>query len=536
MGILEKLYNKWTAIALTLIVILSGLLFFYRMNECPPCLNADEASFAYNAYSILKTGRDEYGKFLPLRLQAFGDNRFPLITYFDIPWIAILGLTEKAANMANFPFVILLPVVSFLLAKELFKNKVAGVLSALFVAFSLGLQSIGRQTHEAYLTVFFLALSTYFFVRFLNRKNQSDFYMFVLFFFIDLFGYHPTRLWAVFYFAVILIAVLVKKVSWKHLLLFSGAVIVFVISDIIYKPTRVASLLFFNNPGFHAKVTELQAEGGSRLIYNKLTIAVKDMGNEYLKYFSPQFLTINGDDNYRFGYPGMSPITAVEYVLLFVGLYFLFKNREKWRFLILGLLLFAPTSAILSWAGVSISRSLFIFIPVSIIGAYGLSQIFSKQKLIFIGILGIYFALLFYNWDFYFNHFPKRLVTIRSWQCGYKELGEYVKTNYDRFDKFYITKKNGQPYIFMLFYLKYPPEEYQKTAKLSDPDEYGFGQVERFDKFEFSLDNVDKSKKSAIIGFPDDFGDLTENEKNEMIKIEVNGEQMFWIKEIEAQP
>lgn len=536
MGILEKIYNKWTIVALSLIVILSCALFFFKMNDCPPCLNADEASFTYNAYSILKTGRDEYGKFLPLRLEAFGDNRFPLITYLEIPWVALLGLTETAAGMVNFPFVILFPIVTFLLTKELFKNKLAAVLSALFVAFSVGLQSISRQTHEAYLTVFFLTLSTYFFVRFLNRRNAADFYMFILFFFIDLFGYHPTRLWAVFYFVVILISIFLKKMRWKHILLFTGAVVIFIITDLIYKPTRVASLLFFNNPGFHAKVTELQAEGGARLIYNKFTVAVKDMGLEYMKYFSPQFLAINGDDNYRFGYPGMSPVTPVEYVLLLTGLYFIFRNREKWRFLIIGLLLFAPTSAILSWAGISLTRSLFVIIPVTVIAAYGLSQIFNKQKLAFIGILGLYFILLFYNWDFYFNHFPKRLVTIRAWQCGYRELGEYVRANYDRFDKFYVTRKNGQPYIFMLFYLKYPPEKYQKVAGLSDPDEYGFGQVERFDKFEFNLDNVDADKRSAVIGFPDDFGDLTEEEKKQLIKIQVNGEQIFWIKETGAQP
>ena len=103
----------WVAIVLSFIVLLSVGLFFFKINQVPRCLNADEASFAYNAYSILKTGADEYGKFLPLRLKAFGDNRFPLLSYLAIPWIAILGLNETAARLANFPFFFLFPIPVF---------------------------------------------------------------------------------------------------------------------------------------------------------------------------------------------------------------------------------------------------------------------------------------------------------------------------------------------------------------------------------------------------------------------------------------
>ena len=35
---------------------------------------------------------------------------------------------------------------------------------------------------------------------------------------------------------------------------------------------------------------------GSQLFYNKLTIGAKDFSSNYLKYFSPQFLVINGDE------------------------------------------------------------------------------------------------------------------------------------------------------------------------------------------------------------------------------------------------
>ncbi|MEK7109758.1 MAG: hypothetical protein AAB876_00900, partial [Patescibacteria group bacterium] len=88
--------------------------------------------------------------------------------------------------------------------------------------------------------------------------------------------------------------------------------------------------------------------------------------------------------------------------------------------------------------------------------------------------------------------------------------------------------KNGQPYIFLLFYLQYPPEIYQKESSLSKPDEYGFGQVEKFDKYIFNLPNDKNIKNSVMIGFPDDFSEM---EKSGAKKIKIGAEEIFYIKE-----
>ncbi len=194
------------------------------------------------------------------------------------------------------------------------------------------------------------------------------------------------------------------------------------------------------------------------------------------------------------------------------------------------MLLFSPASASLSWAGESINRSAFIFVPIFIISAYGIVYFLNKKTVYLYLVLATFYIILsFYSWDFYFNHYPKRAVVLRSWQAGYKELADYIKVNYGEFDNFYITKKNGQPYIFLLFYLRYPPEKYQQMAKLSAPDEYGFGQVESFDKFNFNVDSSINTKKTVLVGYPDDFSD---QEKPILKKIQVRNEVIFLIKEI----
>ena len=499
------------------------------MSVSPPALNADEAANAYDAYSILKTGKDQYGNTMPLRFKSFGDYKLPLLTYLAIPFIKIFGLTEIGIRMVNFPFALLFPLIIFLLTQELFNKKNISLLAAFFSAFAPGLQLLGRQAHEVYITVFFLTISLYYFLKFIRTQKVLNFSFFIFHFSLALFGYHSTRLWAGFYFLLFLFFILKKRLSKWFLLVFVFAVFLFGITDILYKPTRIQNLLFFNNLGFSLKINELRGEGGSQLFYNKLTIGAKDFSSNYLKYFSPQFLVINGDENPRFGFPGISPITTVEYVFVFIGLYYLFKNKEKWCYLIMLILLFSPISASLSWAGESVSRSAFIFIPIIIISAYGVINLLHKKSIFLYLILTTFYLILsFYSWDFYFSHYPKRAIVLRGWQAGYKELGNYIKANYNRYDKFYITKKNGQPYIFLLFYLQYSPDKYQKESSLSSPDEYGFGQVEKFDKYIFDLPNDKNIKNSVIIGFPDDF---SEAEKVGAKKIIVGTEEIFYIKE-----
>lgn len=519
-----------TPLLLIFISLLSVGLFLYKINISPPALNADEAANGYDAYSILQTGKDQYGNIMPLRFKSFGDYKLPLLTYLAVPFIKIFGLTETGIRMVNLPFVFLFPLAIYLLTQEIFNKKKVSLLAAFLSILSHGLQLLGRQAHEGYMTAFFLTLLAYFFIKLVKKPLIINHFLFFVTLLISLFGYHFSRLWAGFYFLLFLFFILKKILSKWSILAFVLVILLFGITDISNQPTRIKNLLFFNNPGYLDKVSELQFEGGNRAIYNKLTVGLKDVFFESLKYYSPQFLVVNGDENPRFGYPGISPITVVEYFFIFVGIYFLFKNDEKWRYYILLLILFSPLSGSLSWAGVSLTRSIFIIIPALIISSYGIINFLNKKSFyIYLSLIFLYLIFSFYSWDFYLNHYPKRPVVLRSWQAGYKELTEYIKENYNDYDNFYITQKNGQPFIFLLFYLQYPPEKYQQFAKLSSPDKFGFGQVEGFDKFIFSMNSNTNTKKTVLIGYPDDF---PEGDRSSLKKISVGGETIFLIKEI----
>lgn len=524
-----------TLLFITLISFLLTVINF-RVPS-PPSFNADEAAFGYNAYSLLKTGKDEYGTFLPLRLKSFGDYKMPLYSYFSVPFIAVMGLSETSTRALNVFLSLLFPLVVYLLTKELFKKDSYGLVAAFFSATSLGLHIVARHAHEAYLAAFLTATTFYFLIRFLKKQTIGRGVIFAISFILMLFSYHPGRLFAgLFFIAAIIYAVQQKKFK-RYIPTFILVVFVigiFSISDIIYKPERLKSLLFFSNPGVQLTVQELKTEGGIRYLYNPLFVGLKQMSLEHLSYFSPQFLLQNGDGNDRFGYKGMGLITPIEYILFFAGLYFLLRKKEEWRFVLLFILLFAPLSASLSWSTSSLTRSLFLLVPISSLAGYAavlLVEEIRKQKLILLMCLltgGAFIYFLTMQWDFYLFHYPKRLVTIHAWQSGYKEVNEYIEKNYSTTDHFYITPDIGQPYIFTLFYLHYSPTKYQKDAQLSAPDEYGFGQVARFDKFTFVFKDPEKLQKNEVtIGSRDNFQGLKKN-YNPLI-IAPQGEPMFEI-------
>src|SRR5947208_1068171 len=81
------------------IVFLTIVLRFFQLGVNPPSLDWDEASMGYNAYSILKTGADEYGNALPLSFRSFDDYKPPVYIYLTVPAIAIFGLNEFAVRL-----------------------------------------------------------------------------------------------------------------------------------------------------------------------------------------------------------------------------------------------------------------------------------------------------------------------------------------------------------------------------------------------------------------------------------------------------
>src|SRR5258708_1390029 len=249
-------YFVW--IILTLSVCVSLFFAVYKINVAPPGFNADEAAFSYNAYSILKTGADEYGTFLPVRLKSFGDYKMSLYFYLSVPFIAMFGLNEIGARALNMFLAAIFPFAIYFFTKELFKNKIIGVTSALLISVCLGKGMIERQAHEALLAAFLITLTSFCFLKFIEDQKYRYGIVFVVSLFLAMFSYQSSRIFALFFFIFAIAYVLFKKVKSKKsivvFILLVASLVVFATTDIIYKPTRVENLFITNTAGFSMRV------------------------------------------------------------------------------------------------------------------------------------------------------------------------------------------------------------------------------------------------------------------------------------------
>ncbi|MEK7071239.1 MAG: glycosyltransferase family 39 protein, partial [Patescibacteria group bacterium] len=241
---LKKFIKHKVGIILVLIISLSFVLNVIKQGT-PPCVNADEAAFAYNAYSLLKTGSDEYGAPFPVRLKSFGDYKMPLYSYGSIPFIFLFGLNELGARAFNTLLITLLPLAIFFLTKELFNKKSVSLLAAFLTGSSLALHIVGRQAHEALLSVFAITLTSLFFVKYIKTGKYRFGLLFSILLFISLFTYQSARIFGVTFFILSLFYFAKKKFHRNILFTVILALFIFLLTDLRFKPTRIENLLFF---------------------------------------------------------------------------------------------------------------------------------------------------------------------------------------------------------------------------------------------------------------------------------------------------
>src|SRR5260221_6641886 len=92
-------YKKITLIFL--LIVLGGFLRFYKLSNYPVQLNHDEISQAYDTASIVKTGKDIYGNFLPLAFLSTGDYKVGHYIYISTIFYRIFGDREFTIRIAS---------------------------------------------------------------------------------------------------------------------------------------------------------------------------------------------------------------------------------------------------------------------------------------------------------------------------------------------------------------------------------------------------------------------------------------------------
>ena len=154
--------NKTAFLLLGLIFVIGIFLRFYKLGQIPPSLDWDEASMGYNAYTILKTAKDEYGNKLPISIRSFNDYKASIYVYLSTIPIALFGLNEFSVRFISALFGSLTVLLAYLLIKQLlsldkrYKNNIAiPLLTSFFLAISPWHIQFSRVAFEANLSLFY---------------------------------------------------------------------------------------------------------------------------------------------------------------------------------------------------------------------------------------------------------------------------------------------------------------------------------------------------------------------------------------------
>ncbi|PJE67328.1 glycosyl transferase, partial [Candidatus Shapirobacteria bacterium CG10_big_fil_rev_8_21_14_0_10_40_9] len=190
------LRNKITII-LVLIFLVALTLRLWKLGEVSPSMHWDETSWGYNAYSILKTGRDEYGNFMPLVFKAFGDWKSAAYVYLTVPSVAIFGLNEFAVRFPAALFGAISTVLIYFFIQEIFKEfagrKILGIFSSIVLALSPWSYHYSHGAWEAniLLTLFFLVL-----IFFLKAEKEKIHFLYLsaVFFGLCFYVYNSAKL------------------------------------------------------------------------------------------------------------------------------------------------------------------------------------------------------------------------------------------------------------------------------------------------------------------------------------------------------
>ncbi|MFZ5933185.1 MAG: glycosyltransferase family 39 protein [Patescibacteria group bacterium] len=486
-----------------LILLLAVGLRLAKIHEVPPSLNWDEISHGYNAYSILKTAKDEWGKTLPTIFRAYGDYKLPVYIYLTAISEFFLGLTAVAVRLPSVVAGIATIIFTYLLVKEIFEKKVA-LLSAFLVAIEPWSLFLSRGAFEANLSLPFIVGGFYFFLK--SFRKPSFLILSSLFLGLSVWTYNSARVFVpLMLLAFILIYkkeifVLVKK--QKRNFIFSALVLALFFVPMFYQLVSPEGRARYGwvailEEGAIAEINEARTTSTlspvlSRLVNNKITYFSTRFAKNWLSHFSLSFLFLEGGSHYQFSVQGRGILYPAGLAFFLLGLIFLIRKKHKGSLVILSWLVLGPVASSLTREAPHVLRAISL-LPAPMIatslGFFSLLDWLGKRKLLTLRktVFYTYLVVLFFSLENYLGVYLEeyRRDYSWSWQYGYKEAVSFIKENYGNYDKIIVTKKYGEPHEFILFFWPWEPGAYRNDPNLVRFFQSDWYWVDGFDKFHF---------------------------------------------------
>jgi len=444
-----------------LILTLALYLRLYDISRIPPSPSLDEVSIGYNAYSMLHTGKDEYGNAFPILLRAYDDFRPALYAYLVVPFVWMLGLTPIAVRLPSVLLGVLVVYVTYRIGRMIgfkyFGDDGIGRFSALILAISPWHIYISRLGHEVNAGLAFMTLGVYFFLSFVIDKKHSHIIWSAVWFALSLHGYQSQKIIAP-------LLLFVGAMLYRHEL---AAKIRFtltavIIGCIIALPAMLATL----GPEGLVRYRATSAFDPHASKLENVVVAAKN----YASHFSPLWL-FTGYDREAHKTPGMGLLYLWEVPLLVLGLWVFWRSAmpKKLKIFFMVWLLSSPIPAAITTQAPHAMRSFTFIPPLQLLSAMGLGHMLigirGRGRVIAGLCFGLIVAVTFGKFIFaYEDRFPKEQSD--SFQYAIGPAIAYALEHENEYQKIEFSHQGAlyQSYMFYLFYSRLDPKQYLESG------------------------------------------------------------------------
>lgn len=554
---------KYIAVWLSGIVLLGALIRLAHLGEVPAGINNDEVSHGYNAYSILTTGKDEWGRSWPITsFAAFGDYKPPVYVYLTALAVRAFGLSQYStrlvsalAGIAAIPFV-------FLLVRKLFEMQPA-LWASLFLAISPFHIFVSRKAAEHNLAVTFVIAALYTFL-----KGQERFVWVLVsmtLFLLAAFTYTPARGFVLLMVTALMLLYgrrLIRLYPWGRIcialsLFLIPALAVFVSWE---GRARLYQSTAYVTRGLYSGLSETQGACLSytyslicKIAFNKATVRAWDFIENYASHFSTRTLFVTGIRKFDAGdlreldtyaMSGHGLFYLFGFPLFLSGLYWLVSPVTKQKGVVFAWLWLSPIPDSLTGPGHA-GRMTTMIPSIEMVAALGLWQIVTFIRRLSrpwlqsmsMAVLAIVMVISSIRFLVGYRHYSD--YASRAFKYGYKELFEYLATIDGKYRRVWMSSHYGEPYIYYLFFNQYEagrihdPSHIERTW-VADDQAGTWSQVSRIDKYYFvsEVEANKVSQRDLIVNGP--FGGPRDGNLLKVIR-DKRGDPVFYVYESRKQ-
>jgi len=467
-----RVFYHHTKLLLLLILAVAAFLRLFKLGQIsPPGLNQDEAAAAWNAWCLLKTGKDQVGESWPIFwMHGLGGKPTTLHVYALLPFQLVGGMNILTTRLPAAVGGVFTVILIYFVGKRLFDKQIALVAAGLLAIDPWQIQQ-SRWGHDAALSALWgiAPLAAMLWANMpvsdekaaVPRPIRAAFAGAVTG--IVCYGYHAVRLFVPTF---LFLTFLVTLPAWLRIVktrkgiaavaafgIMLGATFGPLAWQHIFHPERMA-----------------RADQYQRMVFAEpMPQALRDIGVLYLQHFGLDFLFIHGDPYVVQAPPGIGQFQWYMLPLMVSGLIFLIyrlKDSYAARILLVCILAYPAGDCFNQAAGPHSLRSLpglwGLVLPAAVGAVVAVKWLWKQNRnlaAVIVAVFVIAAAVLnvryFYRFYGEFNREPE---IYHGYHADLVDAGKWLRPRFNDFDAVFCTDKGmNMPYIITLVVLGYEP-------------------------------------------------------------------------------